>query len=141
MRSEREGRSREQEVSAISRACKMHAKQLAVHYMPLSQLNRDPEKRSDKEPQLGDLRESGAIEQDADNVLLLHRPSYYKPDDPDLQGWAKIIVAKQRNGPTGWAKLAFQKSCTRFDNFTEEYDDDEFDGLPVQDGLGLPDDY
>jgi replicative DNA helicase len=128
----KDSRSREQEVSLISRSCKAHAKQLKVPYVPLSQLNRDPEKRTDKQPQLSDLRESGSLEQDADNVLFIHRPSYYKPDDPELCGWANVIVAKQRNGPTGSVKLAFKKECTRFANMAEEYDDNDeyFDGLP-----------
>jgi replicative DNA helicase len=138
----KDGRSREQEVSQISRSCKEHAKQLEVPYLPLSQLNRDPEKRTDKKPQLSDLRESGSLEQDADNVLFLHRPGYYKPDDDDLKGWADVIVAKQRNGPTGSVKLAFKKECTRFANMAEDYQDydDEFEGidspgLPFDDGL------
>jgi replicative DNA helicase len=139
----RDHRSREQEVSQISRSCKEHAKQLKVPYVPLSQLNRDPEKRTDKKPQLSDLRESGSLEQDADNVLFLHRPGYYKPDEPELKGWADVIVAKQRNGPTGSVKLAFKKECTRFADIADEYDDydEHFEGmgenvgLPFDDGL------
>ena len=86
----------------------------------LSQLSRAPESRGgDHRPQLADLRESGSIEQDADLVMFIFREEVYKQDDPDLQGLAEIIIAKQRNGPTGRIKLAFQKNCTRFETLAE----------------------
>ena len=114
------GRSREEEVSNTSKASKEMAKQLAIPYMLLSQLNRNPEKRTDKRPELADLRESGSIEQDADVVKLLYRPAYYdRKQDPALKGWAELWIEKQRNGPTGMVKLAFQAEYARFDNFDE----------------------
>ena len=89
----------------------------------LSQLSRAPESRGgDHRPQLSDLRESGSIEQDADVVAFIFREEVYKKDDPDLDGLAEIIVAKQRNGPVGVIKLAFLHSCTRFENRAAESD-------------------
>jgi replicative DNA helicase len=109
--------NRTQEVSAISRGLKALAKEMRVPVIALSQLSRAPESRGgDHRPQLSDLRESGSIEQDADVVMFLFREEYYKPDDPDLDGIAELIIAKQRNGPTGNLKLAFLKHCTRFEN-------------------------
>ena len=101
--------NRNQEVSAISRGLKAIAKELDVPLIALSQLSRAPETRGskDNEPSLSDLRESGAIEQDADMVMFLYRPEYYNPRDPDLDGKAKIIIAKQRNGPTDTIQFAF----------------------------------
>ena len=115
--------NRTQEVSAISRGLKAVAKELKVPVLALSQLSRAPESRGgDHRPQLSDLRESGSIEQDADVVAFIFREGVYKKDDPDLEGLAEIIVAKQRNGPTGVIKLAFLHSCTRFENLaSEEY--------------------
>jgi len=109
--------NRTQEVSAISRGLKALAKELNVPLVALSQLSRAPESRGgDHRPQLADLRESGSIEQDADVVMFIFREEYYKQDDPDLQGKAELIIAKQRNGPTGKVMLAFAKNATRFDS-------------------------
>lgn len=112
--------NRTQEVSAISRGLKALAKELHIPVVALSQLSRAPESRGgDHRPQLADLRESGSIEQDADLVAFIFREEVYKPDDPELEGRAELIVAKQRNGPTGKVKLAFLKSCTRFESLAE----------------------
>ncbi|MCL2001423.1 MAG: replicative DNA helicase [Planctomycetes bacterium] len=108
-------RTREQEVSEISRGLKALAKELHLPIIALSQLSRRPELRSSEgKPILSDLRESGAIEQDADVVLMLHRHDYYKPDEKT--GEAEVIIAKQRNGPTGSVDLAFIKNQLRFEN-------------------------
>ena len=111
------GRSenRQQELSAISRSMKGLAKELACPVIALSQLSRAPEARTDRRPQLSDLRESGAIEQDADLVMFIYREEEYKPTDEN-RGIAEIIIGKQRNGPTGSRKLAFIKEFTRFEN-------------------------
>jgi len=115
--------NRTQEVSAISRGLKTLAKELEAPVIALSQLSRDPEKRGgDHRPQLADLRESGSIEQDADLVMFVFREEVYKPDEPELNGVADIIIAKQRNGPTGKAKLTFLKDCTRFEDADEQYE-------------------
>jgi replicative DNA helicase len=112
--------SREQEISTISRSLKTLAKELNVPVIALSQLNRAVETRTDKRPQLSDLRESGSIEQDADVVIFLTRPEYYGitqfADGESTEGIAEIIVAKQRNGPTGDVKLKFIKNYARFEN-------------------------
>lgn len=107
-------RSREQEVSEVSRGLKALAKELHVPVIALSQLSRKPEGRQDTKPILSDLRESGAIEQDADVVLMLHRPDYYKPEEKP--GEAEVHIAKQRNGPTGAVSLAFINNQLRFEN-------------------------
>jgi replicative DNA helicase len=109
--------NRTQEVSAISRGLKAIAKELKVPVVALSQLSRAPEQRGgkDNEPKLSDLRESGSIEQDADVVMFIYRPEYYNRNDPDLEGKAKLIIGKQRNGPTDTIQLAFMKSSTRFE--------------------------
>ncbi len=113
--------NRTQEVSAISRGLKALAKELKTPVVALSQLSRAPESRGgDHRPQLSDLRESGSIEQDADVVAFIFREEVYKKDDPDLEGKARIIVSKQRNGPTGDIELAFLKSFTRFDDMAGE---------------------
>ena len=111
------GRSenRQQELSAISRSMKGLAKELGCPVIALSQLSRAPEARTDRRPQLSDLRESGAIEQDADIVMFIYREEEYKPTDEN-RGIAEIIIGKQRNGPTGSRKLAFIKEFTRFEN-------------------------
>ncbi|MFN7924643.1 MAG: replicative DNA helicase [Bryobacteraceae bacterium] len=113
--------NRTQEVSALSRGLKLLSKELRVPFIVLSQLNRSTETRpqGDHIPQLSDLRESGSIEQDADMVWFIYRPDYYKPDREDLRGLAEIIIAKQRNGPTGKVKLAFLREFTLFENLAD----------------------
>jgi replicative DNA helicase len=107
--------SRQQEISEISRSLKALARELSIPVIAISQLSRAVEARTDHRPQLSDLRESGAIEQDADVVVLILREEYYNPT-PDNQGVAEVIIAKQRNGPVGTLRLAFIKEYTRFEN-------------------------
>ncbi|MDO5301778.1 MAG: replicative DNA helicase [Tissierellia bacterium] len=107
--------SRQQEISAISRALKGVAKELEVPLVALSQLSRAPELRADHRPVLSDLRESGAIEQDADIVLFLYRDEYYNPES-EKQNIGEVIIAKHRNGPTGTVELMFKKEFTKFVN-------------------------
>jgi replicative DNA helicase len=109
--------NRTQEVSAISRGLKALAKEMKVPVVALSQLSRASEQRGgDKKPLLSDLRESGSIEQDADVVCFIHREEYYDRENEDLKGKAEIIIAKQRNGPTGSVHLAYMADYTRFEN-------------------------
>lgn len=113
--------NRTQDVSEISRGLKLLAKKMRVPIIALSQLSRGPESRpGDHRPQLNDLRDSGSLEQDADMVMFVYREEYYKRQDPNLMGKAELIMAKQRNGPIGTIKLAFQHSFTRFDNLADE---------------------
>ena len=112
--------SRQQEISTISRALKGLARELQVPLIAISQLSRGVENREDHKPRMSDLRESGAIEQDADVILLLYRGEYYKPEDEELRGKAEIILAKQRNGPTGSVHLQFTANCMRFENLASQ---------------------
>ncbi len=118
--------NRQQEMASISRSLKILAKELNIPILALSQLSRATESRGDHRPQLSDLRESGALEQDADIVLFIFREEMYPVDgerNPETEGIAEIIIGKQRNGPTGTAKLAFLKQYTRFENLAAgQYD-------------------
>ena len=109
-------------MAEISRGLKAAARELKVPFLVLCQLNRQSESREDRRPRLADLRESGQIEQDADAVLLLHRPEFYDP--ADQPGVAEVGVAKNRNGATGATKLRFIKECTRFEDFPPGWDAD-----------------
>ncbi|MCM8818376.1 MAG: replicative DNA helicase [Candidatus Omnitrophica bacterium] len=117
MRGTGKAENRQQEISEISASLKALAKELNIPVIAISQLSRETEKRADKRPQLADLRESGSIEQDADVVLLLYREDVYNKTE-DNTGIAEVIIAKQRNGPTGTVKLVFLKEYTRFENYT-----------------------
>jgi replicative DNA helicase len=116
--------NRQQEISEISRAVKSVARELGIPVICLSQLNRASEGRDGHRPRMSDLRESGSIEQDADVIMLLHREDYYKMGEPDFQpdNVAEVIVAKQRNGPTGTVKLTFMNNTTRFENLSTAQD-------------------
>src|SRR5687767_12974631 len=116
--------SRQQQISEISRGIKAVARELSVPVIALSQLNRASEGRDGHRPRMSDLRESGSIEQDADVIMLLHREAYYRMSEPDFvpDNIAEVIIAKQRNGPTGTVKLTFDNKCTRFRNLAAHID-------------------
>jgi replicative DNA helicase len=116
--------NRQQQITEISRAIKSVSRELNVPVIALSQLNRASEGRDGHRPRMSDLRESGSIEQDADVVIILHREDYYKMSEPDFQpdNIAELIIAKQRNGPTGTVKLTFQTKTTRFENLSAQSD-------------------
>ena len=116
----RKDENRVQEISSISRNLKMLARDLEVPIICVSQLNRSPDARNDKRPMLSDLRESGAIEQDADLVLMIYRDDYYNPDNSEEKGVAEVLVAKNRHGPTDRVKLTFRGSYAKFDNLARE---------------------
>ena len=109
--------SRQQEVSEFSRSLKLLAKELDIPVVAVAQLNRGPEQRTGNKPQMSDLRESGSLEQDADIIMLLHRPEYYNSDE--RAGEADIIVAKHRNGQTRTIPVIFQGHLSRFANMAQ----------------------
>jgi replicative DNA helicase len=124
--------NRNNEVGAISRGLKLLSKELDTPIITLSQLSRAVESRTDKRPQLSDLRESGGIEADADLIGFIFRESVYKPDREDLRGLAELILAKQRAGPVGVAKLVWLAAQTRFENMAEDLPEEDNSRLPYR---------